>query len=214
MNGFIRMLIVATSLSASGTQAAVIDLTSSIIESLDGQNTLAVTEAQRTLTLLANQGVFNRTSSSLGINSPSGADDADGIDGDAGMEFIELFFDGPVEQLAFRLRGIGSQDIVAVVVGSDAFRAYSSGLFSLDDRQMDGGEFVGLHHVAGNGFGLTEVHFQPVVERLNEPSHLGVIGLFILCLTHAWKLSAKGRTMRGFGRRRQTHEPGALSHAS
>ena len=159
MNGFIRMLIVATSLGASGTQAAVIDLTSSIIESLDGQNTLAVTEAQRTLTLLANQGVFNRTSSSLGINSPSGADDADGIDGDAGMEFIELFFDGPVEQLAFRLRGIGSQDIVSVVVGSDALRANSSGLFSLDDRQIGGGEFVGLHHVAGNGFGLTEVHF-------------------------------------------------------
>ena len=130
------------------------------------------------------------------------------------MEFIELFFDGSVEQLTYRLRGIGSQEIVAVVVGLDAFRAYSSGPFSRDDRQISGGEFVGLHHVAGNGFGSTEVHFQPVVERLNEPSHLGIIELFLLCLTHAWKLSGKGRTINGFGRRRQTHEPGALSHAS
>ena len=204
MNGFMRTLIVVASLSAFSTQAAVIDLTSAVIESLDGQDTLAVTEAHRTLTLVANQGVLNRTSSSFGINSPTGADDADGIDGDVGSEFIELFFSGPVEQLAFHLNGIGTHDIVAIVVGADVFRAYSSGLFSLSEREIESGEVIGLHHVFGNGFGLTAVHFQPVVARLTEPSHLGLVALVFFCLAHAWKLSRKGRRMRGFGRRWQT----------
>ena len=162
----------------------MIDLTSSIIESLDGQNTLAVTEAQRTLTLVANQGVLNRTSSSFGINSPSGADDADGIDGDAGMEFIELFFRWPGGTTCISLNGDWhARHRRQWLLAQMSFAPTQAGYSRSMSAKSVAASSLAYTICSGNGFGLTAVHFQPVVERLNEPSHLGVI-VFLLPDSH------------------------------
>ena len=129
-----------------------------LIEELDEQISFTVTADGVALTLAANQGVLNQTTSGFGINSDGSGDDTDGIDGELGEERITLTFDSPVIFRGFEVSGFSGEDQGGVVISDGSPTPFSErGFFASDSVEVGTAETVQIFWIAGNGFSLDAI---------------------------------------------------------
>ncbi len=131
------------------------------IEALDGAQTLVLNFAGIGTTITAVGGVTNRTRSGFGVNAPGGADDADAIDGDAGQEAISVEFSAQVKLLTIALSGFGRSDRAELVLDDRTLPVSEGGLAPLPLTPPLTQSLL-LRHVAGNGFSLDRIEFEPL----------------------------------------------------
>jgi len=171
------------------------DFRDPVIESLDDRAELSLERLGITLTAIASNGVFNRTSAGFGINAEGAGDDTDTIDAGSGLvEFIDIVFDVDVSLLGFAVSGLGASDSGAYILDGLITGFSTSGFIDLGGLNLATGKKIAVHHVGGNGFSLDSVTVQPY--STPEPSMV-----LLMCLGLPLLGLARLRTSRSDVRR-------------
>ena len=133
-----------------------------LIEDIDEQISFTITLGGVSMTMTANQGVLNQTSSGFGVNSDGAGDDTDGLDGSLGEERISVAFTGAVVFRGVEVSGFSGDDAAGIVIadGSPASIA-ERGFFSTHAAALAAGQTVQIYWVAGNGISLDAIAVDP-----------------------------------------------------
>lgn len=162
------------------------DFRDPVIESLDDRAELSLERLGITLTAIASNGVFNRTSAGFGINAEGAGDDTDTIDAGSGLvEFIDIVFDVDVSLLGFAVSGLGASDIGAYSLDGLITEFSSSGFIDLGGVNLATGKKIAVHHVDGNGFSLDSFTVQPYSAPEPPMVLLLCLGLPLLALARS-----------------------------
>jgi len=111
------------------------------------------------MTLAANTGSLNQTSSGFGINATGSGDATDQIDGGAGInEVLTITFASDVVLNSIKLSSFSGADEASVTIGAGAgLPVTSSGVFDLGGAALTTGETLTIAFVVGNGFQVDAV---------------------------------------------------------
>ena len=135
-------------------------------------------------TLVANTGTVNATMVGLGVNSPGGADDTNGIDTTLGVETLSIFFDVDVIFNSLTVVEVGVDDALDVSFnGVSAASITSSGLATYDITLLAGDilEITATEPNSPNpNNGVTITQF--TVTAVPEPSAITLLGLAALAI--------------------------------
>ena len=126
-------------------------------------------------------GTINATANSFGVNASGGSDDTDQLDGDEGLESIQIVFSGDVSAV---LTGIDISSFGADDTGTLDIGGTSTAIVSGTDTPIPvHSELVGntltiaFTSLNGNGFSVDSLSFDVVPAAVPEPSSLAIIGL-------------------------------------
>lgn len=134
------------------------DLLADEIEDVDEQVSFQLEQSGLTLSLTANSGVLNRTSSGFGVNAEGSGDDTNGLDDGSGViESITIRFDQDVSLVSLLLTQLGSNDVAAVQFDSTDYLISSATNPFTESIVMAANEELILSFVQGNGFSFNEI---------------------------------------------------------
>jgi|GEM_PF-3220430 len=164
-------LLVSTSLFASTLTFSGQD------SSLDfNDSTGSFTLEGLTISLSANDGQINATSTSLGINASASGDDTDGLDsvfdGMGGIIFREVLtvsFNQSVVINSIGLVGFGALDTLELAFGNHSGLVLNSTGSRIFDTVLSVGETLTITSGVGNGVGISNIELTPV-KPVPEPS--------------------------------------------
>lgn len=141
-----------------------------------------------TLTLTANTGTVNATTTGLGINEPGAGDDTDGLDTINAVELLTLSFDKDLTFDSITLAGVGADDGLDVsIAGGVPVSISASGQFVFSaPNTVLAGQLVTLMAIEpnsptpNNGVNVTQFTVTVVPEPSSLALLLGATGVLIL----------------------------------
>ena len=132
--------------------------------------------------VIGNTGVLNATGAGLGVNAengvfPGSGDEASQLDGNQGLESIQITFAGPVSAILTEvgIAGLGTDDSGSIAIGAEVNAIGSGTSTVIPDHTNLVGETLTIAFTAGNGFSVNSLTFE--VRAVPEPSSFLLVGI-------------------------------------